>query len=83
MGLKWTLKMGLRNECDERRDPVRAPPGTHYCTCHTRAPPAGNHDTSRPRRGDDETARLKTRSVPAFRHRRDRPGQHSDNIGTA
>ena len=40
MGLKWTLKMGLRNECDERRDPVRAPPGTHYRTCHTRAPPA-------------------------------------------
>ena len=56
MGLKWTLKMGLRNECDERRDPVRAPPGTHYRTCHTRAPPAGNRDTSRPRRGDDETA---------------------------
>ena len=62
MGLKWTLKMGLRNECDERRDPVRAPPGTHYRTCHTRAPPAGNRDTSRPRRGDDETAEDPLRS---------------------
>ena len=83
MGLKWTLKMGLRNECDERRDPVRAPPGTHYRTCHTRAPPAGNRDTSRPRRGDDETAEDPLRSSLPFRHRRDRPGQHSDNIGTA
>ena len=83
MGLKWTLKMGLRNECDERRDPVRAPPGTHYRTCHTRAPPAGNRDTSTDL-GGATTRRLKTRSeVPAFRHRRDRPGQHSDNIGTA
>ena len=62
MGLKWTLKMGLRNECDERRDPVRAQPGTHYRTCHTRAPPAGNRDTSRPRRGDDETAEDPLRS---------------------
>ena len=60
MGLKWTLKMGLRNECDERRDPVRAPPGTHYRTCHTRAPPAGNRDTSTDL-GGATTRRLKTR----------------------
>lgn len=64
MGLKWTLKMGLRNECDERRDPVRAPPGTHYRTCHTRAPPAGKQPRHlhRPRRGDDETAEDPLRS---------------------
>ena len=78
MGLKWTLKMGLRNECDERRDPVRAPPGTHYRTCHTRAPPARNRDHPGPASAGRRLTPLRSSLPPpagpagtAFRQHRD------------
>ena len=84
MGLKWTLNDGIEERMRRKTRPC-ACAARHALShlSHTRPPGREPRHLPTSLLGGATARRLKTRSVPAFRHRRDRPGQHSDNIGTA